>query len=104
MTTDNRSPIVALRNREVRLYSDLFLHHMGSLGDGVVQGDASGDEMRTAPLWGLKHSAPYLHDGSALSYQEAIEQHDGEAKASRVRYLRLSKIERDNLNEFLDSI
>ncbi|NBX01875.1 hypothetical protein EBR11_05025 [bacterium] len=104
MNTDNRSPIVALRNREVRLYSDLLLHHMGSLGDGVVQGDASADEMRTAPLWGLKHSAPYLHDGSAQSYQEAIEQHDGEAKASRARYLRLSKIERDNLNEFLDSI
>lgn len=104
MNTDNKSPIAALRNREVRLYSDLLLHHMGSLGDGIVQGDAAGDEMRTAPLWGLRHSAPYLHDGSAQSYAEAIEQHNGEGRASRERFQRLNKTQRDQLEEFLDSI
>jgi len=37
-------------------YPDFLLHDMGSLGDGIVQGQATGREMRTAPLWGLRRS------------------------------------------------
>jgi CxxC motif-containing protein (DUF1111 family) len=48
-------PVPALANQPVALYSDLLLHDMGKLGDGMVQGAATGTEMRTAPLWG---SAP----------------------------------------------
>jgi len=35
-----RSDIPALRNRPFHPYSDFLLHDMGSLGDGIVQGDA----------------------------------------------------------------
>ena len=44
----------ALANQTVALYSDLLLHDMGTLGDGIVQADA-GAFRKCAPraLWGL---------------------------------------------------
>ena len=102
--TDAKSPFAALRNKEVRLYSDLLLHNMGTLGDGIVQGVANGSEMRTSPLWGLKYSAPYLHDGSAMTIEDAIKAHDGEAKISRDRFNRLNKNQKQQLLDFLNSI
>ena len=46
-------------------------------------------EWRTAPLWGVADSAPYLHDGRAETLEEAIELHGGEAidVAARFRAL-----------------
>src|SRR5262249_50089952 len=35
-------------------------------------------EWRTPPLWGLRDSAPYLHDGRAATIAHAITFHDGE--------------------------
>jgi CxxC motif-containing protein (DUF1111 family) len=55
-TGQNRS--ASLRNKEVWLYSDLLLHDMGALGDGIAQGTADVRDMKTAPLWGLRESAP----------------------------------------------
>ena len=87
--------------KEVRLYSDLLLHDMGALGDGIVQAPAGPREMRTAPLWGLRASAPYLHDGRAPNVDAAIVAHDGEAKASRDRYLKLTPAQKKQLADFL---
>jgi CxxC motif-containing protein (DUF1111 family) len=54
LTTGNAlSP--ALRNQQAHLYSDLLVHAMGDgLADGVTQGNAHGNEWRTAPFgeWG----------------------------------------------------
>src|SRR5712691_12171836 len=44
------SDIAALSNKQFHPYSDFLLHDMGSLGDGIAQGSASGREIRTAPL------------------------------------------------------
>ncbi len=101
-TGPNKVP--ALANKEVPLFSDLLLHDMGTLGDGIAQGAATGKEMRTPPLWGLRMSAPYLHDGRASTVDDAIRAHDGEAKASRDRYLRLNKTQQKQLADFLLSI
>ena len=87
--------------KEVRLFSDLLLHDMGSLGDGIVQAPAGPREMRTSPLWGLRASAPYLHDGRARTVDEAIAAHDGEAKVSRDRYLKLTPAQKKQLSDFL---
>jgi CxxC motif-containing protein (DUF1111 family) len=57
----------ALSFQNVPLYSDLLLHDMGSLGDGIVQGAAGATEMRTAPLWGLRGRTTFLHDGRAAT-------------------------------------
>jgi len=48
------NPIAALDRVDFHPYSDFLLHDMGSLNDGFPQGEASGQEMRTAPLWGRR--------------------------------------------------
>ncbi len=99
-----RSDIPALNLKPVPLFSDLLLHDMGALGDGVAQEDAGPRDFRTAPLWGLRASAPYLHDGRAATVDAAIRAHDGEAANPRNRYLRLREMQRRQLLEFLNCI
>jgi CxxC motif-containing protein (DUF1111 family) len=96
--------IQALSFKPVPLYSDLLLHDMGTLGDGIAQGAASTTQMRTQPLWGLRARAPYLHDGRARTVFEAIRLHDGEAKIVRDRFLKLSPREQQDLIDFINSI
>ncbi|MEO6738916.1 MAG: di-heme oxidoredictase family protein [Chthoniobacteraceae bacterium] len=98
------STIAALNHKPVHLYSDLLLHDMGSLGDGIAQSAATAREMRTTPLWGLRFSAPYLHDGRAPTIDAAIRGHDGQGKASRDRYARLRPEDSRALLEFLGSL
>jgi CxxC motif-containing protein (DUF1111 family) len=89
----------------VPAYSDLLLHDMGpDLADGVSMGEAEGSEFRTAPLWGVAATAPYLHDGRADTLEQAIEAHAGEAERSRRAYAALSDDERAHLREFLESL
>lgn len=104
MMTTGPSKVGALNAQRVMLYSDLLLHDMGSLNDGIGQAAASPNEMKTPPLWGLRFSAPYLHDGRAQTIDEAIKDHDGEAKATRDRYLKLEPNQRQLLIQFLQSI
>jgi len=61
-------------------------------------------EWRTPPLWGLRDSAPYLHDGRAHTIEEAIALHGGEADESSLRYFRLSHQERQQFMAFLKSL
>ncbi|MBO0736523.1 MAG: hypothetical protein J2P48_08130 [Alphaproteobacteria bacterium] len=56
-------------------YSDFALHHMGSLADGIVQGNAAGDQFRTAPLWGIGQRLFFLHDGRTSDLMQAIQAH-----------------------------
>jgi CxxC motif-containing protein (DUF1111 family) len=96
--------IAALDRKNVNLYSDLLLHDMGSLGDGIAQANAGMREMRTAPLWGIRARDRYLHDGRANSIDAAIRAHDGEASAARDRYLRLSPQLRQSIADFLGTL
>ncbi len=95
----------------IRPYTDLLVHDMGhSLADGVVEGEASGREWRTAPLWGLglleTVSGPVglLHDGRARTMEEAILWHGGEAAVSRDGFRSLSETDRQALLAFLQSL
>lgn len=95
----------------IRPYTDLLLHDMGEgLADGRSEFLASGSEWRTAPLWGkglqekVSGEANYLHDGRARSLEEAILWHGGEAEKSRLDFMALPKIKRDELILFLKSI
>ena len=45
------------------------------LADNIVQGNARGDEFRTAPLWGLGQRIFLLHDGRTTDLREAIDAH-----------------------------
>ena len=96
--------IPQLSRKTIRPYTDLLLHDMGALGDGVVQGDAQGAEFRTPPLWGLRETEPYLHNGLATNLFEAIIFHDGEARASRDAFANLDFSEQEALLEFLANL
>jgi cytochrome c551/c552 len=98
------NPIGALNFKEVWLYSDLLLHKMGSLADGIVQADATGSEFRTPPLWGAAFSAPYLHDGRAPTIDAAIRAHDGEGRLVKERYQRLTPAQQKLLTDFVLSL
>jgi len=97
------SPIAAINGRQVASFSDLLLHDVGT-GDGIVQGEARGSEFRTAPLWGLSKSAPYLHDGSAASAREAIRRHRNQGAQAADAFDDLSSAAQEALLRFLASI
>src|SRR5262245_15775756 len=102
--TTGASPVAALDQRRFQPYSDFLLHDMGSLGDGIVQGQATGSEMRTAPLWGLRLVTTFLHDGRARTVEQAILAHDGQARRARDRFAALSWYEKAKVVAFLRSI
>jgi CxxC motif-containing protein (DUF1111 family) len=94
-----------LANKPVALYSDLLLHDMGDqLDDRTPQGEATGREWRTTPLWGLNAKRNWLHDGRANSVDQAIRLHGGEAQGSTSRFQQLTPANRDALMQFLRSL
>jgi CxxC motif-containing protein (DUF1111 family) len=107
LSTGN-STVAALRNVPVRLYSDLLLHDMGDgLADGVSQGQASGREFRTAPLWGLGQRLFFLHDGRTSDLREALLAHYGrgsEANSVLREFYRLPAGQQQDLYNFLRSL
>jgi len=101
---DCHIPNVVQTGAPVLAYSDLLLHEMGpALADGIEMSNAMGDEFRTAPLWGLRHHAPYLHDGRADTIEQAIVAHGGEASASQALFTGLGAADRAALIRFLET-
>jgi CxxC motif-containing protein (DUF1111 family) len=102
------SPIAALNNKPVNLYSDLLVHDMGpGLADGITQGQAGPSEFRTAPLWGLGQRLFFLHDGRTTDLVVAIEAHDsGNSEAKKVvkNFSKLSTEEQQDVLNFLRSL
>ena len=106
------NPIPQLDRQDAHLYSDLLLHDMGpELADNRPDGDASGSEWRTAPLWGtrlipdfLGGDEFYLHDGRATSIHAAILLHGGESEASKEAYSALSQSDQDAVTAFIKSL
>ena len=105
------SSLAALSHRKAELYSDLLLHDMGdALADNRPDGQASGREWRTTPLWGLRlmrrflnGDALLLHDGRARTVEEAILAHGGEALAARNAFASLTPAQRAALLDFVES-
>jgi CxxC motif-containing protein (DUF1111 family) len=85
-------------------YSDFMLHDMGSLGDGIQQGDTGVNEMRTAPLWGVRVMTTFLHDGRATTLPDAILAHDGQARPARDRFAALSPDDQASLVAFINAL
>ena len=109
--TGDTHPLEPLRNQVIFPYTDLLLHDMGNgLADHRPDGQASGTEWRTPPLWGIglvetvNGHTMFLHDGRARSMEEAILWHGGEAEESRGKFMNLTKDERNALIRFLESI
>ena len=106
------------------IYSDNLLHDVGvELESGAGYHDAililprpavpkqvevtqqpMPGEWRTAPLWGVADSAPYLHDGRAATLEEAIGQHGGEAVGVVSRFKASPAADRDAIVAFLGTL
>lgn len=105
------SELALLNGQEFYPYTDLLLHDMGDqLSDGRGEGEATGREWRTAPLWGIgltrivSGHTSFLHDGRARTLLEAILWHGGEGAASRDRVSQLPASDRAALISFLESL
>lgn len=84
----------------VPLYADLKRHDMGpDLAETF--GHHLDPMFTTARLWGVADTAPYLHDGRALTLDEAIRLHGGEAQAVRDAYVAMPDEDKGKLMEFL---
>ena len=112
------------------IYSDLLLHDMGMAladpmpapatfapirpvayyGSGPTPSESPVElqkrqrEWKTPPLWGLRDSGPFLHDGRAKTIEAAIAQHGGEAASSAKRFAALPRPERSRLIGFLTTL
>ena len=110
-TTGEISSLPELGEQRIYPYTDLLLHAMGpDLADGRPDHEATGDEFRTAPLWGIgltklvTGQARFLHDGRARSVEEATLWHGGEAEPAREAFAALSAEDRAALTRFLLSL
>jgi CxxC motif-containing protein (DUF1111 family) len=95
--------VAALSNKPVNLFSDLLLHNVGT-GDGIEQGQANGNEFRTAPLWGLSRRDRFMHDGKSKSIEDAILRHGVDAQNAVKGVAELSRSDYDALLSFLGSL
>lgn len=109
-----------LNNSTYHPYSDFALHHLGDFNaDFVTQGQAGGDQFRTAPLWGVGQRLFFMHDGRAQDLLTAIVDHcptgsssttasDGfpasEACAVTAQFGALSIAQKNQLLKFLRSL
>ena len=80
------------------------------LADGRPDFLATGNEWRTAPLWGVglykqvNGNGGLLHDGRARTIEEAILWHGGEAVQVKNTFINLSASERKMLIDFVGSL
>jgi CxxC motif-containing protein (DUF1111 family) len=112
--TSANSHVASLSDKDANLYSDLAVHNMGpGLADGISQGDASGSEFRTSPLWGLGKRIFFLHDGRTTDLLQAIQAHKSagnskypasEANAVVDRFNGFRESDKQDLVNFLRSL
>jgi CxxC motif-containing protein (DUF1111 family) len=98
----------ALGNKIIHPYSDFLLHDIGT-GDGIPvlplpEYAGTANQMRTAPLWGLRTRNRLMHDGLSFTKQDAILRHAGQAAGVTNKYKALSDAEKSQLLAFLDSL
>jgi CxxC motif-containing protein (DUF1111 family) len=101
----------ALRFQMANLFSDLLVHNMGMLGDGISQGLAGPNEFRTPPLWGVGQRIFFLHDGRTSDLLAAIEAHansgsDTTSEAYQViqNFMALSGPQKQDILNFLRTL
>lgn len=109
--TTGDADVAQLAHQVIRPYTDLLVHDLGpGLADDRPDGEASGREWRTPPLWGIglvetvNGHTHFLHDGRARNLTEAILWHGGEAAKAQAAFRGLSPEARADLLAFLNSL
>jgi CxxC motif-containing protein (DUF1111 family) len=95
----------ALGNKIIHPYGDYLLHNVGT-GDGIVQAGPAdtANKLRTAPLWGLRIKARFMHDNASATLSDAIQRHGGEAQNVIVMFNGLTAAQQQQLITFLQSL
>ena len=102
---------VGLGCRKFHPYGDFLLHDIGT-GDGIVQvKDVNGNliqstanQMRTAPLWGVRLRDRLMHDGESLTFVSAIRRHHNQGQTARDAFFGLNATEQAEVIAFLKSL
>jgi CxxC motif-containing protein (DUF1111 family) len=84
----------------VPLFADLKLQDMGP----DMTEETGNSLFTTGRLWGIADTAPYLHDGRALTLGEAISEHGGEAQPNADVFGALSEADRAALIAYLNTL
>ena len=106
-------------------YGDFLMHDVGT-GDGILQAiqehygkkvfrimsgylakqnfESSRNKIRTAPLWGVCLRPRMMHDGTSLTFRDAILRHGGEAAHVTQQFEKLKKEDQEAIIEFLQSL
>jgi len=95
----------ALGNKIIHPFSDFALHNIGT-GDGIVQnaGQGSANQMRTAPLWGIRARNRLMHEGLNITIFDSIQLHAGQATTARNNFNALTAAQRNDLIAFVLSL
>ena len=95
----------ALGNKIIHPFSDFALHNIGT-GDGIVQnaGQGSANQLRTAPLWGIRGRNRLMHEGLNITIFDSIQLHAGQATAARNNFNALTAGQRNDLIAFVLSL
>jgi len=95
----------ALGNKIIHPFSDFALHNIGT-GDGIVQnaGQSSANQMRTAPLWGIRARNRFMHEGLNITIFDSIQLHAGQATTARNNFNALTATQQNNLIAFVLSL
>ena len=95
----------ALGNKIIHPFSDFALHNIGT-GDGIVQnaGQSSANQIRTAPLWGIRARNRLMHEGLNITIFDSIQLHAGQATAARNAFNSLTAAQRNDLIAFVLSL
>lgn len=116
---------VALGSITFHPYGDFLMHDVGT-GDGILQAtrehygnkvfqmmsdylskqdfESSRNKIRTAPLWGVHLRPRLMHDGSSLTFRDAIRRHGGEAGHVSQKFEKLKREDQEAIIEFLKSL
>src|ERR1044072_2960111 len=92
----------ALGNKIIHPFSDFALHDIGT-GDGIVQnaGQASANQIRTPPLWGIRARNRLMHEGLNVTVFDSIQLHAGQATTARNNFNALTAAQRNDLIAFV---
>ena len=115
----------ALGSVTLHPYGDFLMHNVGT-GDGILQAtrehygrkvfqqmsdymskqdfEGSRNKIRTAPLWGVRLRPRLMHDGTSLTFLDAITRHKGEASHVIEQFEKLKKPDQEAIIEFLKSL
>ncbi len=95
----------ALGDKTIHPYGDFLLHDVGT-GDGIVQngGQATRNQIRTAPLWGLRARDRLMHDGLSSTRTDAINRHHNQGQAANTAFNALSAAQQTDMLAFLNSL